>query len=81
MKEKEATKIRLTEIGKEWFLEAYPQGITYEYDETGTFKLDAIMVVGSQAVAQIICPLGIPYRIPVDIDGQTMFKKDDQEEE
>ncbi|GAH69546.1 unnamed protein product [marine sediment metagenome] len=70
----ESTKVVLTDIGKKWFTDAYPQGIIYEYDEDGTFRLDAMMVVDRQAIAQIICPLGIPYRIPANIDGQTTFK-------
>jgi len=74
----DSTKILLTEVGKQWFLEAYPQGIIYEYDEDGIFRLDAMMVTGNQVIAQIICPMGIPYTIPSELDGQTTFKMADQ---
>jgi len=77
----ESTKILLTEVGKEWFLEAYPKGIVYEYDENETFRLDSMIVIDSQAIAQIICPMGIPYRIPAAIDDQTTFKMANQEAE
>jgi len=75
----ETTKIILTEVGKKWFTEHYPKGIVYEYDENGEFTLDSMMVVASKAIPQIICPLGIPYRLPADIDGQTTFRMADQE--
>ncbi|MBA7620101.1 hypothetical protein ES703_27445 [subsurface metagenome] len=76
----ESTKVLLTDVGKEWFTDAYPKGVVYEYDESGEFRLDSMIVVEKQAIAQIICPLGIPYRIPANIDGQTTFKMADQEE-
>lgn len=76
----DSTRILLTEEGKKWFTEHYPQGIVYEYDENGTFRLDAMMVVDRQVIAQIICPMGIPYRIPANIDGMTTFKMTDREE-
>ena len=70
----ESTKIRLTEVGRKWFTEHYPKGIVYEYDENGEFTIDSMTVVKKKAIAQIICPLGIPYRLPADIEGQTTFK-------
>jgi len=75
----ETTKIVLTEAGKEWFTENYPQGFVYEYDVDGEFTLKSMMVVEKQAIAEIICPLGIPYRIPASIDGQTTFRMADRE--
>ena len=75
----ESTKVLLTDVGKKWFTEAYPKGIVYEYEEDGTFTLDAMFVIEDQAVAQILCPMGIPYRMPADIDGQTTFKMADKE--
>jgi len=76
----ESTRIILTEVGKEWFKEHYPKGIVYEYDENGEFTLDSMIVVEKKAIAQIICPLGIPYRIPADIDAQTTFRMVDRKE-
>jgi len=70
----ESTRIALTDVGRAWFFKAYPQGIVYEYDAYGQFRLDAMMVTEGRAVAQIICPLGIPYRIPASIDGETTFR-------
>ena len=77
----ESTKVLLTDVGKKWFTETYPKGIVYEYDEDGTFTLDAMIVVKKKAIAQILCPMGIPYRMPADIDGQTTFKMADKEDE
>jgi len=76
----ETTKILLTEVGKEWFTENYPQGIVYEYDENGEFTLKSMMVVERQPIAEIICPLGIPYRIPASIDDQITFRMADRKE-
>jgi len=76
----ESTKVLLTDVGRKWFTEAYPKGIVYEYDEDGIFRLDAMIVVKKKVIAQIICPLGIPYGIPADIDGQTTFRMAKQEE-
>ncbi len=75
-----STKVLLTDVGKKWFTEAYPKGIVYEYDEDGTFTLDSMYVVDRQAIAQILCPMGIPYRILGDIDGQTTFRMVDRKE-
>lgn len=76
----DSNKVCLTEVGRKWFTEHYPKGIVYEYDEDGTFTLDAMYVVDRQAIAQILCPMGIPYRIPGDIDGQTTFRAVDRKE-
>lgn len=76
----DSTEIRLTDIGKGWFIKTYPKGIVYEYDEDDIFRLDSMLVVEKQPIAQIICPLGIPYRIICEIDGQTTFRMVDQEE-
>lgn len=75
----DSTRITLTEVGKEWFTEHYPKGIVYEYDENGEFRLKSMMVVEKQPITEIICPLGIPYRIPASIDGQTTFRMADRE--
>ncbi len=76
----DSTRITLTEVGKEWFTENYPQGIVYEYDENGEFTLKSMMVVERQPIAEIICPLGIPYQIPASIDDQTTFRMADRKE-
>jgi len=76
----ESTRILLTEVGRKWFTEHYPKGIVYEYDEDGIFRLDAMYVVDRQAIAQILCPMGIPYRIPGDIGGHTTFRVVDRKE-
>lgn len=76
----ESTTIILTEAGKNWFTEHYPKGVVFEYDENGKFRLDSWIVKEKQSIVQIICPLGIPYRLPTDIDGQITFRMTDQEE-
>lgn len=68
-----STQIVLTDVGRKWFSRIYPQGQIYEYDVHGRFRIDAMMVIEGRAVAQIICPLGIPYRIPANINGKTTF--------
>ncbi len=69
----ESTKVLLTEVGQEWFLKAYPQGMVYEYDENDPFDLKAM---GTDFV-DITCPFGIPYRLPTYIDGEITFKMAD----
>ncbi len=72
-----STKVLLTEVGQEWFLKAYPQGIVYEYDENEPFDLKAM---GADFV-DVTCLLGIPYRLPAYIDGKITFRMADQETE
>ena len=72
----ESTKIRLTEVGREWFLKAYPKGVVYEYDEYETFDLKAM---GANFV-EVLCPLGIPYRFPTYIDREITFRMVDRKE-
>lgn len=72
-----STEVFLTEVGKEWFLKAYPQGIVYEYDENEPFDLKAM---GADFV-DVTCQLGIPYRLPTYIDGEITFRMADQETE
>ncbi len=73
----ESTKIVLTEVGKKWFTEHYPQGIVYEYDPDGTFDLKSM---GADFV-EVICPMGIPYRLPVYVEGEITFNMADKEAE
>ncbi len=77
----DSTKVCLTDVGRKWFTEHYPKGIVYEYDENGEFTMDSMIVVDKKKViAQILCPMGIPYRIPGDIEGQTTFRMVDLKE-
>ncbi len=73
----ESTKVLLTEVGKKWFTEAYPQGIVYEYDEDKPFDLKSM---GADFV-EVTCPMGIPYRFPVYVDGEITFNMADKEAE
>ena len=66
----DSTKIVLMEVVKEWFLKTYPKGSVYEYDENEPFDLKSM----DPDFVSVICPLGIPYRIPLYIDGKITFK-------
>ena len=70
-----STKVLLTDVGKKWFTEHYPQGIVYEYDEDKPFNLKSM---GADFV-DVICPLHIPYRFPIYIDGEITFNMADKE--
>ncbi len=72
-----STKIVLTEVGRKWFIEHYPQGIVYEYDPDGTFDLKSM---GADFV-EVICPLHIPYRFPIYVDEEITFNMADKEPE
>jgi len=72
-----STKVLLTEVGREWFLKAYPKGVVYEYDEAEPFDLKAM---GADFV-EVLCPLSIPYRLPTYIEGETTFNMADKEAE
>ncbi len=72
-----STKIVLTGVGRKWFTEHYPQGIVYEYDPDGTFDLKSM---GSDFV-EVLCPLHIPYRFPIYIDGDITFNTADKDKE
>ena len=70
-----STKVLLTEVGKKWFTEHYPQGIVYEYDVNEPFDLKSM---GADFV-EVICPLHIPYRFPIYIDEEITFNMADKE--
>ncbi len=70
-----STKIVLTEVGKKWFTEAYPQGIVYEYDPDGTFDIKSM---GADFV-EVLCPMGIPYRLPTKIDEVMTWQMADKD--
>ena len=71
----ESTKVLLTDVGKKWFTENYPQGIVYEYDPDKPFDIKSM---GAHFV-EVICPMGIPYRFPIYVDGEITFNMADQE--
>jgi len=64
---------RLTEAGKKFMTDHYPQGIVYEYDPEGTFTLRS---VGARDV-ELLCPMGIPYRLPHKVEGEQTWGKAD----
>ena len=66
----ESTKIGLSEACQEWFVKAYPQGIIYEYVVTEPFDLKSM----GKDFVDILCPLCIPYRIPLNFDGEVSFQ-------
>ena len=64
-------KIVLTDAGKEWMKENYPQGIVFEYNLSDEFEIRSL---GSDDV-EATCPMGIPYRFPHTVDGKKIWKK------
>ncbi len=66
----ESTKIVLSKACQEWFVKAYPQGIIYEYVITEPFDLNAM----GEGFVEIFCPIGVPYRIPREFDGEVSFQ-------
>jgi len=64
-------KIALTEAGKKWMSENYPQGLVYEYNLDDEFE-----VVGMLAkFVEATCPMGIPYRILHEVGGENIWRK------
>ena len=64
--------VYLTDVGKAWLQDHYPQGIDWKYDVDKPFKLRSI----TTRVIELTY-LGVPYqiRIPSDVDGQPTIKK------
>ena len=60
----------LTEAGKRWIQEHYPQGIVWEYDPDKPFKLHSMAVEFIE-----LTYLGIPYRIPTEVAGKPTIKR------
>ena len=58
-------EVELTEAGKRWL-----QGIVWEYNVDKPFRLYA----WAAEFIEFTC-LGIPYRIPLGVDGQPTTKK------
>jgi len=63
-------EVELTDVGKAWLQEHYPQGIVWEYDVDKPFKLQG----WAAEFIELTC-LGIPYRIPPDVDGKPTIRK------
>lgn len=72
-----STKVLLTDVSKKWFIAVYPKDLVYEYDEDKPFDL---MSMGEDFV-DVTCLLGIPYRVPLYVNGEITFQMADQEEE
>lgn len=64
-------KIALMEAGKKWMVEHYPQGIVWEYNPDGEFTLKGV----AAKFVEFTCPMGIPYRIPHEVDGEKTWRK------
>jgi len=62
--------IKLTEAGKTWIQENHTQGIVGEYNVDKPFKLQG----WAAELIELTC-LGIPYRIPTEVDGQPTVRK------
>jgi len=62
--------VYLTDVGKTWLQDHYPQGIVWEYDVDKPFRLHAWAAEFIE-----LTYLGIPYRIPPDVDDQPTISK------
>jgi len=62
--------VYLTDVGKAWLQDHYPQGIVWEYDVDKPFRLHAWAAEFIE-----LTYLGIPYRIPPDVDGKPTVRK------
>jgi len=62
--------VYLTDVGKRWLQDHYSQGIAWEYDVDKPFRLH-----GWAAEFIELTYLGIPYRIPPEVDGKPTIKK------
>jgi len=63
-------EFELTEAGRNWLQEHYPQGIVWEYDVDKPFKLHS---VAAEFVE--LTYLDIPYRITHTVDGKPTIRK------
>lgn len=64
------TNIVLTDTGKEFMAEHYPQSTTFEYDPDGEFQLHAV----AAEFVEFTC-IGVPYRMPHKVDGEQTWNK------
>ncbi|MCW4051238.1 MAG: hypothetical protein NWE89_16055 [Candidatus Bathyarchaeota archaeon] len=63
-------EVKLTDTGRNWLQEHYPQGIVLEYDPDKPFKLH---IWASEFIE--LTYQGIPYRIPTKVEGKPTIKK------
>ena len=63
-------EVVLTDVGKRWLQNHYLQGIVWEYNVDKPFKLHA----WAAEFIELTC-LGIPYRIPPEVDGKPTIRK------
>lgn len=64
-------KIALTEAGKKWMAENYPQGLVWEYNLDDEFELVGVL----SEVVEVTCPMGVPYRIPHEVGIEKAWRK------
>jgi len=62
--------IDLTDVGRKFFEDNYPQGILWEYEPHGIFTLRAIAAEFIE-----LTYIGVPYRMPHKVDGEQTWKK------
>ncbi len=72
----DSTKVLLTDVGKKRFLELYSKSTVCEYDEDKPFDL---MSLGEDFV-EVTYLMGIPYRVPIYVNGKITFQMAEQEE-
>lgn len=65
------TDIVLTDAGKKFMADNYPPSIVWEYNPEDTFTLHSV----GAADVELLCPMGIPYRLPHKMDGEHTWKK------
>jgi len=63
-------EVYLTEAGKIWIKDHYPQGIVWEYNPDKPFKLHSVAAEFIE-----LTYLGIPYRIACKVDGKPTIKR------
>jgi len=63
-------EVELTDVGKRWLQDHYPQGIVGEYD----FDKPLNLLSWASEFIEITC-LDIPYRIPSRIDGKPTIRR------
>ena len=64
--------IRLTDAGKAFMAKHYPQGIVWEYNPDGLWRLKSV----SAEDIELTCQMGIPYRLPHKVDGEQTWRKE-----
>jgi len=67
---KGVVEVELTDVGKRWVQDHYPQGIVWEHDPDKPLKLHAITAEYIEFTHQ-----DVPYRIPPEEEGKPTIKK------